>query len=87
MDTNESALKAWLTAEGRGAQRRLFKTILTEIPEFSESLLSEYVNRRDRNFKRFMPFKVAVIISRETGIPLSRLEFKYIHQPALDSCA
>jgi len=84
MATNDSALKAWIKAEGSGAQTRLFKAIIAEMPTFSMSLLSEYVNQRDRKFKRFIPFEVAVIISRHTGIPLSQLEFKYVHKPGAD---
>lgn len=75
-NTKDNALKAWIEDEGRGAWAKLYKAIRAEIPSFALGQLTYYSKGQ-----RLIPFHVACIISRETGIPLSKLSFKYVHKP------
>lgn len=73
---DENLLKSWVDAKGRGAWSMLYRAIKAEYPRFAQALMTDYIQG-----KRLPHYGVAKIISRETGIPISQMGFKYIHNP------
>jgi hypothetical protein len=68
-------LREWIEREGTAGRRRLFESVKAEVPTFSQTSLTNYIQG-----KRIPDFEIAQIISRFTGIPLFLLSFRFLHK-------
>ncbi len=74
IDNGMKALSEWIKAYGTEGRRKLFHAIKAEYPTFTQTSLTNYLKGQ-----RIPEMDVALIISRETGIPLDRLSWRYVH--------
>ncbi len=69
-------LKQWIQLKGTKGRQRLFKAIQASFPSFTQVSLTNYILGQ-----RIPDLEVVKIISRETGIPIFLLPFRFVNKP------